>query len=280
MFSIIIPAHNEVSVLSATLVHMFLDKKLTNCEVIVVCNGCSDNTVEVAEGYVNACQSYLKGNSVDFSIIDTEIASKTNAINLGVSRAKYKQVVLLDADILVNGSDIMGLVGLLSERDVCAAAPKLNFVYKKSSWLVRRYFDLVKHSSYNQKHRLSNVIALSEKGIKKIGVLPEIIADDEYIRRQFFKTEYQIIDTLAFDFICPKTFFSLLQVLTRVERGNIQLAHLHYLDKSGANSQGFDLIPWPSLPVFIFAKVFSVARAKIQFKFGKVRQWERDESNR
>ena len=73
---------------------------------------------------------------------------------------------------------------------------------------------------------------------------------------------------------------SLLQVLTRVERGNLQLDQLKVYTNTDIKTQGFDTMVWLSLPIFYAAKLFSLLRAKIQLRFGKVMQWERDESNR
>lgn len=280
MQSIVIPAHNEQRLLSSTLAYLLADKLLVNSELIIVCNGCIDKTPDVACQFERENKTLLDTQNIQLSIIETDVASKTNALNLGIDIAQYETTILLDADILVSGGDLVLLASELNNRKLLAVSPKIHFVYQQSPWIVKKYFDLVKYSNYNQKHRLSNVIALSANGIKKLGTLPEVIADDEYIRRQFKDAEYQIIDTLSFDFICPKSLSSLLQVLTRVERGNLQLAHHNFTDKSGVKNKGFGQKTWLSLAIFIFAKLFSTVRAKIQFKLGKVKQWERDESNR
>jgi glycosyltransferase involved in cell wall biosynthesis len=48
MISIIIPAHNESSVIARTLKAMTDGAKPGELDVIVVCNGCSDDTAVVA----------------------------------------------------------------------------------------------------------------------------------------------------------------------------------------------------------------------------------------
>src|SRR5688500_17273178 len=47
--SVIVPAHNEAEYLGRTL-EALQAQKYSNYEIIVVCNGCSDHTVEVARG--------------------------------------------------------------------------------------------------------------------------------------------------------------------------------------------------------------------------------------
>jgi len=280
MFSIVIPAHNEEKLLTKSLKYLLADNDLKNCELIVVCNGCSDGTVDSVTQFDTDFSSELSEKQISLLIIDEAKASKTNAINIGTNKSQFDTCILLDADILVRGNDLNQLIKVLSEQDLHAASPKLCFNYQNSSFWVRQYFELVKYSNYNQNHRLSNVIALSKKGLTKLGQLPEVIADDEYIRRQFKSSEYAIIPSLSFDFICPKTIKNLIQVMKRVERGNLQLAQLNYSDKSGSTLSGFARYPILSLPVFLLVKLYSVWLAKKQLKQGKITQWERDDSNR
>jgi len=280
MLSIIIPAHNEEKLITATVSYLLSDNELQHCQILIICNACHDNTVEVMQHFKAVNKTALVEKNINFKIISITKASKTNALNKGVKECQNGEVLLLDADILVNGSDINILLSQLKVKNLLAASPRLNLEFGKSSFLTQQYFKVAHNSRYNKKHRLSNVIALTQDAIKRIFPLPEIIADDEYLRRQIRVDEYSIVDNISFDFICPKSLKSLLQVLTRVERGNLQLARLQYIDNSGANTNGFISVSWFSLPIFIFCKFYSIVRAKWQYKQGRISQWERDESNR
>lgn len=72
MTAIIIPAHNEVAVIERTLTAL-LDQAGPDDEVIVVCNGCSDDTAAVARRFAERV-----------TVLETEVPSKTNALNLGI----------------------------------------------------------------------------------------------------------------------------------------------------------------------------------------------------
>lgn len=279
MTSIVIPAHNEVKLIKKTLTCVLADQQLSHCHIIIVCNGCTDNTFPLLLEFVKENKSRLEQRNILITVIDEIKASKTNAINIGIAQVKVFPVVLLDADILIHGADIMRLLNELNEK-VIAASPKLQYCFSNSSWLVRAYYAVASCSFYNMKHRLSNVIALSEAAVKKIGKLPNIIADDEYIRRMLDTNEYTIAQTISFDFICPKDVKNLLAVLVRVERGNLQLGQLGYIDNSNANLNGFESFNKMYLPVFLLCKVFAKLKAKQQYAKGKISQWERDESNR
>jgi glycosyltransferase involved in cell wall biosynthesis len=280
MLSIIIPAHNEEQLIVTTLSCLLADEQLTRCQFYIVCNGCTDNTVTLIRSFIQTQNVCLKSRFIDIEIIETDIASKTNALNIGIKNLTTEQVVLLDADIKIQGSEVNELIAQLKQLKLLAVAPKVSFNYQRSSFFSRLYYRMSSQSFYNQYHRLSNVIALSNSGIERIKYLPDIIADDEFIRRRFDMSEYKIIDDVLFEFTCPKTIKSLLQVLTRVERGNLQLTKLNYHDNTGANLNGFVQKHVFSIPVFLFCKIFAKIRAKWQFNNGYIKQWERDESNR
>ena len=72
MISVIIPAHNEGSVIARTLQAMTDGAEPGELDVIVVCNGCSDNTSAVARRF-----------GAPVRVVETDVASKTHALNLG-----------------------------------------------------------------------------------------------------------------------------------------------------------------------------------------------------
>ncbi|MEW6983297.1 glycosyltransferase family 2 protein [Colwelliaceae bacterium 6471] len=280
MISIIIPAHNEAKLIGETIDNILMDNHLSDCEIIVVCNGCTDDTAQVANNYWLNNGLVKSNQNISFHLLNTPIPSKTNALNLGIQHAKYSPIVLLDADILIDGLDIIKLVEHLYKSKLLAVSPRVKFDSKQSSLMVKAYYKVASCSNYNQFHRLSNVIALSKEGVKRVGLFPELIADDEYLRRQFTVSEYSTVEYLHFTFICPKNLSNLLNVLTRVERGNLQLRLLDIVDRTGAKLKGFSPYPLIFKPLFLVCKVYAKIKAKYQYKRGNIVQWERDESNR
>ncbi len=223
MLSIIIPAYNEASVITRTLNSILSDGSLSHTQIVVVCNACHDDTARVVERFTRENKAQLESKNSELLIVETEIASKTNAINLGQSHAIHSQRILLDADILVSGTDLLTLCNEMRQQGALIASPRLVFNYKNSGFWVRHYYRVASISTYNRFLRISNVIALSEQATKRLGTLPQIIADDDYIRRQFADTEKVVVDKCHFEFICPTDLASLLKALTRVRIGNIQL---------------------------------------------------------
>ncbi len=96
--SVIIPAHNEEKYIVNT-VKSVLNTNCNDIDIIVVCNGCTDNT-------------YLKASmmqSKPVKVLSLPKASVSAARNLGEKHAKYSNLVFLDADTHVskNAFDII-----------------------------------------------------------------------------------------------------------------------------------------------------------------------------
>ena len=88
MISVIVPAHNEHSVISRTLKTMTARAIPGELDVIVVCNGCTDDTAAVAGSF---------GPPV--RVIETGLAGKTLALNLGDKAATFFPRIYADADV-------------------------------------------------------------------------------------------------------------------------------------------------------------------------------------
>ena len=75
MTSIIIPAHNESVVIRQSLDGITTGDWTQDYEIIVVCNGCTDDTADIARTYPGV------------RVVETEIGNKANAMNLGDQHA-------------------------------------------------------------------------------------------------------------------------------------------------------------------------------------------------
>src|SRR5437899_623595 len=90
--SIIIPAHNEAGVIEATLGSLLgchLDRPM---QIIVVANGCGDDTATRARAFAQSSQGAIE-------VLEIPIGGKINALNAGDRAAKYFPRAFLDADI-------------------------------------------------------------------------------------------------------------------------------------------------------------------------------------
>jgi len=91
--SIIIPAHNEANRLPDTLeqVFGFLQKQAFTAEVIVVENGSSDKTFEIAHGFA--------AQHANLRVIQNDWRGKGLAIQRGIKEAQGEYLFLCDADL-------------------------------------------------------------------------------------------------------------------------------------------------------------------------------------
>src|SRR3989344_4828621 len=99
--SLIIPAHNEEKRILKTLKDYgeILPKKYKDYEVIVICNGCSDNTFNIVR------ESYK--NNEKLKLINIEKAGKGNAILNGFKIANKQYVGFIDADDPFEGDSVI-----------------------------------------------------------------------------------------------------------------------------------------------------------------------------
>ena len=93
MISIIIPAYNEEKYIEKTLKNL-KNQDYENKEIIVVCNGCTDNTKKIAQKYTNKVFELKKSNLV-------------KARNYGATKAKGKKLIFLDADTYFTNSNTL-----------------------------------------------------------------------------------------------------------------------------------------------------------------------------
>lgn len=88
-FSIVIPAYNEEKYIQETLEAIFHSDFSGLYEVIIVCNGCTDATAEIAE-------------KLGAKVFTVGSKGTPEAMNFGASQAKAETLIFLDADTLVS----------------------------------------------------------------------------------------------------------------------------------------------------------------------------------
>ncbi|HEY2423618.1 MAG TPA: glycosyltransferase, partial [Chthoniobacterales bacterium] len=131
MISIIIPAHNEGAVIARTLRAITQGAEPGELDVIVVCNGCTDDTATVARRFDRSVR-----------VIETAKASKPQALNLGDEAAHTFPRIYVDADVVLETEAIRALARRLDDGGVLAVAPTPQFALGECSWPVRLFFKI------------------------------------------------------------------------------------------------------------------------------------------
>jgi len=133
MLSIIIPVYNEENRIGESLLKIkaYLDARDADCEIIVVDDGSTDNTRQVAADY--------KSEIANLKIISYPVnKGKGYALRQGVFASKGDAVLLTDADLSTPIDELARLLPLITgqEYDVVIGSRALNAseIIKKQPW--------------------------------------------------------------------------------------------------------------------------------------------------
>ena len=126
-----IPAHNEGPVIRRLLEKLINGADPGEMDIIVVANGCTDDTAEVAASFGSAVQ-----------IVTLPVASKHEALTAGDRAATGFPRIYVDADVELRVDDVRALVAALGQPGVLAAAPRRELVMTGRPWQVRWYYDV------------------------------------------------------------------------------------------------------------------------------------------
>jgi glycosyltransferase involved in cell wall biosynthesis len=272
--SIVIPAYNEGAVIERCLDEVFDGLDPSEVEVVVACNGCTDDTVDRA-----------RSSGYPVRVLDLPEAGKIGALNAGEDSLTALPRLYLDADVSINGRTVRNVLEATAGGAV-AARPRITFDTSRSSRLVRRY--------YAARERLPGVMselctagvyALSATARARFDHFPEVIADDLFAARIIRDDEVEIVDGDPVVVHVPRTAPALVAVLKRVYRGNRELADERPdLAAPTTSSTARDLLTLGRtrghrLDALVYGAFALGARVAIAVDRNPVR-WERDDTSR
>jgi glycosyltransferase involved in cell wall biosynthesis len=274
--SVLIPAHNEAAVIARCLGRLFEGIEPGELEVAVVCNGCSDDTAQVARDF---------GRSV--SVIQLAEASKPVALRAGDRYLQSFPRLYLDADVVLPGVAARRVLNALASEDAVVARPPFRYDTSRGSALVRSY--------YRARERLPSVMTciwgagvygLSAKGRARFAEFPDVVAEDLFVDQHFAADELEIVGNEPVVVVAPANLRDLLNVMRRAYRGNAEnrARGLARRDASTTASTMRDLARLAAsglqgmLDAAVYVAIAVAARAYVAF--GRSSRWERDESSR
>lgn len=278
MISIVIPAHNESAVIGRCLSALLDGADPSGLEIVVVCNGCTDDTAAVARSFGPCVRT-----------IETEVPSKSNALNLGDAAATGFPRVYLDADVVLPRTSLRRVVEELEAGRALAAAPRMAVDLSDRPLRVRAFYDVWLRLPYCRTGMIgSGVYAVSAEGRRRFDRFPAITADDAFVRLQFAPHERLTLTDCTFIITPPKTLARIVDIKTRAHFGNEELRkafpYLWRNEETNHSSALFCLalnpLRWPALAVYAYAKLATRRRTRARFRDGEIHKWERDESSR
>ena len=216
MPSVVIPAHDEAEVIHACLTALIGQEGVGDLEIVVVCNGCTDDTSAVAGAFEQV------------KVITTGIASKTAALNLGDESVSSYPRLYLDADVRLERDCVRRLFDSL-DRGSLAVSPAPVFETGGSSILVRMFYAAWRRMPFYNESMIggSGAYALSETGRARFEAFPDVISDDGFVRLQFESAERMMVSDARSRIRCPASMRDLVRMMTRVRAGSLELRRDH-----------------------------------------------------
>jgi glycosyltransferase involved in cell wall biosynthesis len=279
MISVIIPAYNEGQVIGRLLRRLVASEHSAELDIIVVANGCTDDTAEVAAGF---------GPPV--RVLDISAASKPAALAAGDQAASGFPRVYLDADVEIGADDLRALEAALQRPGVLAAGPEREFDMKGRPWAIRWYYDVWTRLPEVQRGLFGRgVIAVGEKGRDRIAGLAPVIADDLAVSLAFKPQERAIAAQARVLIHPPRTVRDLLRRRVRVAEGLSQLGKTAGMPEPDASRTRLDDLlsvakanpkMMPKVGLFLLVATVGRLRARRSVSRNDYSVWHRDESSR
>ncbi|MCX7284559.1 MAG: glycosyltransferase [Novosphingobium sp.] len=283
-YSVVIPAHNEAAVIERCL-RALMDDPQGPGEIIVACNGCTDDTAAIARRVAPGA-----------TVLEIAQGSKILALNQGSTAATATPRFFVDADIVVSGKALRAVAQVLDDTTgIRAAAPAIHVELAGCSRPVRSYYKVWMQQPYVRVGMVgSGVFGLSAKGLETIGSFPDIIADDLYVRTRFAAEERlrverdEVGNAVRFTVFPPRNLRTLVRIEGRRRAGDMQLDQSHATDHTKRTTTGGTLLGALGkggvgpidLAWYLVIKVVGRISGRRKVRAKKPISWARDDSSR
>lgn len=219
MLTVIIPASNEAGYIGPCLTALLASNAVQGSEVIVVANGCRDDTAARARGFADMAAA--KGWHLQ--VIDRPEGGKIGALNAGDAAAAGDMRVYLDADVTV-APDLMAQLEQALMVDMPRYASGRAVVPRGKSAVTRAYARFWQTLPFAQSVAPGyGLFAVNAAGRARWGAFPDIISDDTFVRLQFAPNERMSV-AAAYHWPMIEGFVALVRVRRRQDAGVAQLA--------------------------------------------------------
>ncbi|MEW2586198.1 glycosyltransferase [Streptomyces virginiae] len=227
MTSIVIPAHNEGRVIGRLLDALLADSPPPGTDIVVVCNGCTDDTARVAGD---------RGDRV--RVVEIPTPSKHTALRVGDEHARGFPRLYVDADVVLGAADVRALTGALAaDPDLLAAAPGRDIPPTGCAWPVRAYYRVWQRLPAVREGLFGRgVIAVTEEGHKRIAALPPLMADDLAASLAFGPGERRVVEAARVVVRPPRTWSDLIRRKVRAATSSAEFERFQAAREAGAGA--------------------------------------------
>jgi len=271
--SVVIPAHEEAAVIERCLRALTTGAAPGELEVVVVCNGCTDDTAARA-----------RAAWPDAIVVELAVASKASALNAGDEHATCFPRLYVDADVELTIDALRATVATLGEPGTLCAAPTPRFELAGRGGAIRRYYDVWRQLPYITDDMVgTGVYGLTADGRARFREFPAITADDQFVLQHFARGERRTVAGAEFTVHPPSSLAGLLAVRRRAYRGAAELEQSGLVSEPAAGGAGrrlLELARDPRQTVDVAWYVAVSLYAKAAARVTRSTAWERDTSSR
>lgn len=176
--SVVIPAHNEEASIADTLSSLLVDAAEGEFEVVVVCNGCTDSTADLAR-----C-------SPGVGVVELVEPSKIAALREGDRQTDVFPRIYLDGDVLLTTYAARALASALEGGDTLVAGVRGAYRLDGCSTGVRLFYEFRQRLPVFAEGIIgAGVYAMSREGRARFAEWPDILGDDQFVYRLFRSDE-------------------------------------------------------------------------------------------
>ncbi|MFE3189491.1 glycosyltransferase family 2 protein [Nocardia sp. NPDC059240] len=270
--AVIVPAYDEAAVIERTLRPLSAAAAAGFFELIVVANGCTDDTAARARTIPGV------------QVVELPTGSKPLALNTGDEIATLWPRLYLDADIGITAPTVLAVLDRLTTGDILAARPTFRYDSTHATALVRSYYRARRKMSAHQNALWwAGVFGLTAEAHKRFGEFPDVTGDDMFVDTQFTDPEKTVVPTEPTVWTTPTDLPGLLAVLSRHHRGNTELVQRNpsQTPKTGSTTARAILRtitgPRSAFDATIYFAVALTARRRATHSTSR---WERDNTSR
>ncbi len=226
--SIIIPAHNEASIIKETINALINAEYPSNKEIIVVNDGSTDETEEILREIIKEeeCVRY----------INTEHLGKANALNKGLSLSNGDIIITLDADSKIDKNALIEIVKPFSDERVGAVSGIIRAITNRNILTWFQDFEYVLSSGWryalnrvNSTYIFPGFAAYRKYALDVVGGFNEdTLSEDFDIGIRLKKADYKLVMSNAVIYTkVPQTISGLIKQRIRWGKGTIQVIKKH-----------------------------------------------------
>ena len=191
-------------------------------QIIVVANGCADDTVKIAQSFAGSVKE--KGWTLD--VLDLPAIGKLAALNAADARAHFGMRAYLDADVIID-RDLMAQISDTLSTDAPRYASGTLRLTTAKSWASRAYGRIYAQVPFVT-HGVpgAGIFAVNAAGRARWQDFPQIISDDTFVRLSFAPQE-RIGVAAGYDWPLVEGFRALVKVRRRQNAGVAEIAARH-----------------------------------------------------